>query len=37
MEDAAIREGFAHLKDSRAYDNLFQAAECRARADWLVE
>ena len=36
MEDAAIREGFAHLKDSRAYDNLFQAAECRARADWLV-
>lgn len=36
MEDAAIRDGFAHLKDSSNYDHLFQAAECRAKADWLV-
>ena len=36
MEDAAIRDGFAHLKDSSDYDHLFQAAECRAKADWLV-
>lgn len=36
MEDASIRDGFAHLKDSSDYDHLFQAAECRAKADWLV-
>ena len=36
MEDTAIRDGFAHLKDSSDYDHLFQAAECRAKADWLV-
>ena len=36
MEDVSIRDGFAHLKDSSDYDHLFQAAECRAKADWLV-
>ena len=36
MENASIRDGFAHLKDSSDYDHLFQAAECRAKADWLV-
>jgi DNA topoisomerase-3 len=36
MEDAAIRSGFASLKDGSAYDNLYRAALCRARADWLV-
>jgi DNA topoisomerase-3 len=36
MEDAAIREGFANLKDGATYDNLYCAALCRARADWLV-
>ena len=36
MEDAAIREGFAHLKPGTDYDNLYQSALCRAQADWLV-
>jgi DNA topoisomerase-3 len=36
MEEAAIREGFEHLKPSTAYDALYQAALCRAQADWLV-
>ncbi len=36
VTDKAIREGFAHLKDGRAYDNLYHAAMCRAKADWLV-
>ena len=36
MEDAAIREGFAHLKPGTDYDDLYQSALCRAQADWLV-
>ena len=36
MEDAAIRDGFAHLKPSTEYDALYKAALCRERADWLV-
>ena len=36
MEDAAIREGFNHLKPSTEYDALYEAALCRERADWLV-
>lgn len=36
VTDKAIREGFAQLKDSREYDNLRDAAMCRAEADWLV-
>lgn len=36
MEDAAIRDGFAHLRPGSSYDNLFDAAVCRAGADWLV-
>ena len=34
--DKAIRDGFNNLKDGRAYDNLYHAAECRAEADWIV-
>lgn len=34
--DKAIKEGFAHLKDAREYDNLYRSASCRAEADWLV-
>jgi DNA topoisomerase-3 len=34
--DAAVAQGFANLKPGRAYDNLFQAAVCRAEADWLI-
>lgn len=36
MEDTAIREGFAHLKDGAEYQNLYGAAVCRAKADWLI-
>ena len=36
MEDAAIREGFRDLKPGSAYDNLYAAALCRERADWIV-
>ena len=34
--DKALRDGFNNLKDGRAYDNLYHAAECRAEADWIV-
>jgi DNA topoisomerase-3 len=34
--DAAIRDGFANLKPGAAYDNLYDAAACRAEADWLI-
>ena len=36
VTDKAIREGFARLKDGREYDSLYDAAMCRAEADWLV-
>ena len=36
MEDTAIREGFAALRPGRDYDRLYEAALCRAKADWLV-
>ena len=36
MEDAAIRDGFANLRPSAEYDNLYEAALCRERADWIV-
>ena len=36
LEDAAIREGFNHLRDSRDYDKLYEAALSRSKADWIV-
>ncbi|MHD0319202.1 DNA topoisomerase 3 [Fusobacterium sp. THCT1E2] len=36
MEDSAIKEGFDHLKDGKDYENLFESAQARAVADWLV-
>ena len=36
MEDAAIQEGFENLKPASVYDRLYEAALCRAQADWLV-
>ena len=36
MEDEAIRQGFRSLRDGKDYENLYQAALCRAKADWLV-
>ena len=36
LEDNAIREGFAHLRDSGDYDRLYEAALARSKADWIV-
>ncbi len=36
MEDVAIRDGFEHLRPGSDYDKLYDAAVCRAGADWLV-
>ena len=36
VTDKAIKEGFANLKDGRDYEPLYDAAMCRAEADWLV-
>jgi DNA topoisomerase-3 len=34
--ERAILEGFAQLKPGKEFDNLFQAACCRAEADWFI-
>ena len=34
--DKAIKEGFAHLHPAKEYERLYQAAVCRAEADWVV-
>jgi len=34
--DNAVREGFARLQSGSAYNNLYDAAVCRAEADWLI-
>lgn len=36
VTDKAIKEGFARLRDGHEYDSLYDAAMCRAEADWLV-
>lgn len=36
MEDNAIKEGFSNLKNGKDYDKLFESAQARAIADWLV-
>lgn len=36
MEDTAIKEGFANLRDGSQYDALYQSALCRSQADWIV-
>ncbi len=36
LEETAIRDGFSKLRDSSAYDNLYQAGFSRAKADWLI-
>ena len=36
MEDAAIREGFDRLRPGSDCDKLYDAAVCRAEADWLI-
>ncbi len=34
--DKAILDGFSNLQPGTAYNNLFDAAVCRAEADWLI-
>lgn len=36
VTDKAIKEGFAHLKEGREYENLYHAAVARAESDWIV-
>lgn len=36
MEDSAIQKGFDNLLSGTNYDSLYDAALCRAKADWLV-
>ena len=36
LEDAAIREGFNHLRNSSDYDKLYEAALSRSKADWII-
>lgn len=36
MEDTAIQDGFNNLRPGSEYDNLYYAALCRSKADWLV-
>ncbi len=36
VTDKAIREGFDHLKDGRAYESLYASAASRSAADWYV-
>lgn len=36
MTDNAITGGFNNLKEGKAYDNLYLAAEARSKADWLM-
>lgn len=36
MEETAIKDGFAHLRNGAEFDSIYQAAHCRAMADWLV-
>ena len=36
LEDSAIREGFNNLRPSADFDDLYHAALCRAKADYMV-
>ncbi|MGH1517057.1 DNA topoisomerase [Chryseobacterium sp. JK1] len=36
LTEKAIRNGFQNLKPGVQYDELFQAGQCRSRADWLL-
>ena len=36
LEDSAIVKGMEELENSQKYDSLYDAALCRAKADWLI-
>lgn len=36
MEDKAIMKAFTDLRPGKDFDNLYEAAQCRQKADWIV-
>lgn len=36
LTEKSIKKGFDNLKDAKEFEGLYQAAQCRSRADWLV-
>lgn len=36
LTDEAIKKGMENLHDGHEYDGLYMAADCRAKADWLI-
>lgn len=36
LEESAIKYGFANLKNGTEYENLYQSALCREKADWII-
>ena len=36
LESSSIKKGFENLKDGKNYENLYEAAFCRQKADWIV-
>lgn len=36
LTDEAIQKGLSNLKEGKEYDGLYMAADCRAKADWLI-
>ena len=36
MTDEAISEGFRNIQPGAVYDGLYESAQCRSKADWLV-
>lgn len=36
LTEKAIKQGFENLKDGKVFDGLYQSAQGRSRADWLV-
>ena len=36
VTDKAIKDGFNNLKDGKKYENLYESAQGRAEADWIV-
>ena len=36
LEEASIKEGFEHLRDSHDYDRIYESALARSHADWVV-
>ena len=36
LTDRAIQKGFDNLEEGEKYNNLYYAADCRSKADWLI-